>query len=171
MLRRANRWYSNLENGIVFYLVGILIFCSMLYVIANVVGRYGFQQAMPGMREIVGLMLVPITYLCAAYSWRHRGTFIAAEFLLIKMKGKVRLWTEITIQLLTLIFFCFILTYSAVLGALQAYDTGEAAGTFGMYVVVWPFRICVIIGLIMMGVRVILQVMKLLQGEMIVDED
>ena len=144
---------------------GLLIVITMIYVVANVIGRYGFHQVVPGMKEIVGALLVPISFFCLAWGWRTKGTFVTADFLLTKMKGKLRRGVELFIQIVALFLFAIAITYASVFSTIRSYNSGEAMNVVYLWLPVWPFRACLLVGFFLMIVRVVIELDKFVRGK------
>ena len=86
---------------------------------------------------------------------------MAAEFLLIRMKGKLRLGMELCIQLCALLSFTALVGYGSVRGALWAYETNATVGLVFMQIPTWPFREVMAVGCLLMFIRVILTIVTL----------
>ncbi|MFC1534105.1 TRAP transporter small permease [Thermodesulfobacteriota bacterium] len=166
-MNKLEKIFIFIEESIIIYVAGLGLFISIGYVTANVIGRYLFKHPILGMHELVGLILVPITFLSFAYGWRNRGTFIAAEFLLLRMKGRPRWVMELIIQLSALFLFALILGYGGLIDSVWAYKVGQTRGPYGFFIPTWPFISSISLGCLLMIGRVILQIRKLIKGELI----
>ena len=167
--------HSMLTKWLALYVCGALVLIATGYVATHVVGRYVFNHPIEGTYEWVGISLVPITYLALAYGWSKKGTFVAARFLLVRMKGKIRQATEIFIQLCTLLIFAGLLGYGSLVGftgTFWAYEHKEVYGTFGGFVIItWPFKVAVVFGFLLMAISIILNIIMLCRGQGLEEED
>ena len=115
-MERFQRTWSKLEYALC-ACAGITLFVSVAYVTANVFGRYVINFPVPGASEWVALLMLPIVYFSVAYGWKIPNTFVAADFLLVKMRGKLRLGMELFIQICALLFFAGLIAYGSLEGA------------------------------------------------------
>jgi TRAP-type C4-dicarboxylate transport system permease small subunit len=162
-MERFDKIYSRLEDLLAWYFAGILVFASTGYVTANVIGRYWFGQCMPAMADLVGFLLVPIAGLGLAYGWRNRGTFVAAEFLLLRLKGKPRWGLEFFIQIAAL-FFAIAVGCGSLADTIWSYRINQLGGTPAFWLATWPFKASIALGCLLMAIRIILQIIKQVQG-------
>ena len=167
--------HSMISKLLALYICGILVLIATVYVAAHVTGRYAFDHPLEGVYEWVGISLVPIAYLALAYGWSKKGTFVTANFLLVRMNARLRRATEIFIQLLTLVIFTGFLGYGSLVGftgTIWAYETHEVYGTFGGFVIItWPFKTSVVFGFLLMAIGIILNIIRLCQGQSIEEEE
>jgi TRAP-type mannitol/chloroaromatic compound transport system permease small subunit len=116
------------------------------------------------MTEMVGALLVPIIFLSLSDGWKKKGTFVAAEFLLSKMSGRLRWWFILFIELFALLFFTMILGYAAFLETVYKYRTLDVLGSLGEYFPSWPFQLSIAIGFMMLAVRHLLTIIFHVKG-------
>jgi TRAP-type C4-dicarboxylate transport system permease small subunit len=148
------------DEALALYFVGVILIVMTSYVTANIIGRYVFNSPVKGMREWVGLLLVPLSFLGMAYGWREAGTFVAAEFLIVRMRGRLRWALEVLIQVCALIFAGFLI-YGGLTSTLWAYRTMDVWGSYGDLISTWPFKASIFIGGLLLGVYPFLDIIKL----------
>lgn len=167
-MEKIEKFYSKIERGLVLYVYGGMILVMAAYVCGNVIGRYCFRSPITGVYEIAALLIVPMTFLSASYGWRTEGTFVAAEFVLIRMKGKIRKVMVCFIQFCALFFYALLMAYGNLFGKnglLWSYNYHEVSGAYGGFsIIVWPFKASVVLGLLIMSVRIVLEIIKLCRG-------
>ncbi len=164
-MKKFDAFYAKFNEWLVFYICGTLVMVSIFYVSANVIGRYLFNQPTPGMNELVGAALVPITYLTMAYGWRKKGTFITIEIVMMKLKGRLRWAMELLIQLIALGLFCGPLVYAAMLETIHSYQMKGSVGTLAFLVTEWPFIATIAAGTFLMIIGVFLGLIRHFRGE------
>jgi len=166
-MERFDEIFTKVSKAITLYIVGALLLASVLYVSANVVGRYLFDSPALGMRSYVGIMLLPITYLALAYGWYKRG-YITVDILQNRLKGKVLWGFQFAFLLVTLIFFAGLIGYGAAMETIMSYTMKLQAGRPTYYTPEWPWRAVMALGLFLMMIRNILDLIKMLRtGEVI----
>ena len=159
-----------LVRWVALYICGSLVLIAMGYVVVHVVGRYLFNFPVPGTYEWVGISLVPIAYLALGYGLEVEGTYVAAKFLLVRMKGKLRYAMEIFIDLCLLAFAC-VLGYGSFFGftgTLWALRHQETYGTWGVFTIItWPFKLAVVVGFLLMAIGIVLELIQIIKGQKI----
>ena len=143
----------------------------MLYVTANVIGRYVFRTPVTGMILIVGLMLVPITFLTLAIAWYKRGSFITINIIQNRLKGKVLWGVQFAIFLLALVVFGGLLLYGSAVGVIESYIRGEIVGEGLIRTLAWPWRATVLIGMVLFVIRVFLDLVTMIRTRKIIPFD
>lgn len=101
---------------------GWTIFLLMVMVLAEVVARYVLNSPLSIADEFGGYMLVGVTFVGLAYTWKEGG-HISVEFVTNLLPAKIRLWLRF-VTLLMVTVFCWPLIYSS-------YDLLEGTLLFG----------------------------------------
>ena len=169
-MERFDKNFTTVSRVITLYIVGALLLISVIYVSANVVGRYLFNSPVLGMRSYVGIMLVPITYLALAYGWYKRG-FITVDILQKKLKGKVLWGFQFAFLLVTLILFAGLIWYGAVTETIISYTLKLQAGRPTYYSPEWPWRTAMTLGLFLMMIRNILDLVRMVRTGEVIPQD
>jgi TRAP-type C4-dicarboxylate transport system permease small subunit len=161
-MERIRKTYWKLDEGLALYVVGFVILVMAAYVTANVIGRYGFDAPVKGMKEWVGLLLVPTSFFCLSYGWRRKGTFVTVDFLLLRTRGKLRWGLELFCRIATLVFAAAI-GYGGLAATLWAFETKDAYGSSGSLITTWPLRASIFVGSLLLAINPIFEIIESFQ--------
>ena len=131
------------------------IFVLMLIINVDVLSRYLFNAPIQGVAEIVELSIVGIVFLQISDAVRA-GRLTRSDGLYLQIlkrrpiTGRVM---GVVFDLAGSVFFIFILQ-GAVPRLIEAYERGYFAGNEGLFVVpVWPIRLILVIGCIVVAMQ------------------
>ena len=155
-------WHK-MEKWVCQYPISLTILLMMVYVTANVIGRYGFRFPIRGMSEYVGIMLVPVTFLYFSYAWYRKGTFVTVNILPMKLRGKALWINQFIIYLAALVVFAGVLLYGTTVDLIGAIADVERAGNLGYYTPMWPWKLTMVIGCFMLTVRILLDLLYMIR--------
>lgn len=157
-----DRIFTKVSETIALYVVGALMIASMLYVTANVVGRYLFRASLLGMSEIVGVMLVPITYLGLSFAY-YKGAYITVDILQNKLSGKAIWGFQFALLLVTLVLFSGLLWVASVSETLIAYERALTVGQLGYLTPLWIWKALMAAGLFLLIIRNVLDLIRMIR--------
>jgi len=125
-------------------LAAVLGFLLSFIVVADVIGRVGFNSPLKGTPEMVSTAIVIICFLQAGYAVRSGG-MINADFLLVRLPPRAQSWVMGIAALLGVAFFCLV-CWGATEPALHAWTSSEFEGEGALRVPSWPARFIVVMG-------------------------
>lgn len=140
-----------LGTGLILVLAGLII--------ADVIGREVFGQAVPGVPEIVAMSMVSIVFLQLAYALRverltRNGSFIEK---LRERRPLVGHTLEALFSLVGAVVFAMIV-YTTIPYFLFAWNSGQYfGGVAGFFVPVWPVKAVTILGSSAIAVQFLLR--------------
>jgi TRAP-type C4-dicarboxylate transport system permease small subunit len=137
---RTNAWLVYLLLAI----AALLTFCLSFLVVADVIGRVVFNSPVKGTPEIVSMSIVIICFLLAGYSV-HSGGMLQADILVGLLGRRGPLISALLSGLLGAAFFALIV-WGSYEPALHAWNSGEFEGEGALRVPVWPARVVVMFG-------------------------
>ena len=133
----------------------VWIFALMLIINVDVLSRYLFNAPIQGVAEIVELSIVGIVFLQisdavrAGRLTRSDGLFLQ----IVKRRPVLGHSMGAVFDLAGTMFFIFIL-FGAIPRLIEAYERGYFAGNEGLFVVpVWPIRLILVIGCIVVAAQ------------------
>ncbi len=165
-LDRFDEAYAKFCEQMAWITGGLLMGVSMIYVAANVFLRYVFHSGALGMTTYVAAMLVPMTYLAVPYAWIS-ASFVTVDIVTNKLKKPVLYWFKLVFMFLNLFFFIGLLTWGSFQDTLHAYVTGKLAGEAGYFSPVWPWKATIVIGLVLTGVRLVVDIIQSIRKKQI----
>jgi len=151
-LDKANAYVENVLNalGVVFIII------LMFFTACEIVGRYVFNQPIPGYVEDTELIMAAIVFLGIGYTQRV-GAHIRMDLVINKLRGRLYHITESLSLLLGLIGYGLILIFSFQF-TVEAYEVGDV--TEYLYTPTWPSKLCVPLGSFFLCTRFIIQIIK-----------
>jgi TRAP-type C4-dicarboxylate transport system permease small subunit len=120
-----------------------LVFCLMLMVTAEIIGRHVFGTPIPGQVEMATLSLIVILYLGLSYT-QMEGGHIRVDVLISRTKGRKRELLEAFAQFLCLIPAVMMLLATAKQARISVIGQEFVAGVVNFPV--WPGRCAVTFG-------------------------
>ncbi len=131
------------------------IFALMLIINTDVLSRYLFNAPIQGVAEIVQLSIVGIVFLQISDAVRA-GRLTRSDGLfrqIVKRRPALGHSLGAVFDLAGAMFFIFIL-FGAIPRLIEAYERGYFAGNEGLFVVpVWPIRLILVIGCIVVAIQ------------------
>ena len=139
-LRRLNEQLTRL----LLVLAAVLAFLLCFLVVADVVGRVGFDRPVKGTTEIVSLSIVIICYLQTGFAIRSGG-MLHVDMLVSRAGPRGQSLLAAVAALAGLVFFGLI-CWGSFEGAAHAWTSNEFEGEGALRVPVWPARFVLILG-------------------------
>ena len=128
----------------------LLAFCLSFLVVADVIGRGVFSRPVKGTPEIVSMSIVIICFLLAGYSVHSRSMLHTDVFVsLLGRRGP--LIATVLSGMLGAAFFALIV-WGSYEPLLHAWNSGEFEGEGALRVPVWPARLAVMFGALLVAV-------------------
>jgi TRAP-type C4-dicarboxylate transport system permease small subunit len=125
-------------------LAAVLAFLLCFLVVADVIGRVGFDRPVKGTTEIVSLSIVIICYLQCGFAIRSGGMLHVDMF--VSKAGPRGQSVMAAIAALAGIVFFGIICWGSFEGAAHAWNSNEFEGEGALRVPVWPARFILILG-------------------------
>jgi len=133
----------------------VIIFCLGFLVCADIFGRALFSSPVKGTPEIVSMSIVIITFLLAGYAVQSGSMIYTNVFTgMFGVRGEA--FGKLLSALLGILFFGLIV-WGSFEPTLHAWSSGEYEGEGALRVPVWPARIAVLLGAILVVVSYALQ--------------
>ena len=139
-LRRLNEQLTRL----LLVLAAVLAFLLCFLVVADVVGRVGFDRPVKGTTEIVSLSIVIICYLQTGFAIRSGG-MLHVDMFVSRAGPRAQSLLAAVAALAGLVFFGLI-CWGSFEGAAHAWTSNEFEGEGALRVPVWPARFVLILG-------------------------
>ena len=124
-----------------------IIFLLGFLVCADILGRAVFNAPVKGTPEIVSMAIVIICFLLAGYAVQS-GSMISTDVFSSMFGVRGRAFAQLLSAALGILFFSFIV-WGSYEPMLHAWASGEYEGEGALRVPVWPARIAVVIGSIL----------------------
>jgi len=128
----------------------VLTFCLSFLVVADVIGRVAFNSPVKGTPEIVSMSIVIICFLLAGYSVQS-GSMLKSDLMngLIGWRGP--LISTLLSGILGAAFFG-IIVWGGYEPAMHAWTSGEFEGEGALRIPVWPARLAVMLGSLLVAI-------------------
>jgi TRAP-type C4-dicarboxylate transport system permease small subunit len=150
-------------------IASILAFLLSFVVVADVVGRVGFNSPLKGTPELVSSTIVIVCYLMASYAILTGG-MLRVDAIMDRLPVFGRGLLDIFGSCLGILLFAIIITGTWE-GFWHAWDSGEYEGEGALRVPMWPVRLAVLVGstlsLLSYVVLIMRQVRALREGSVI----
>lgn len=144
--------FHRINDRIVHVLLAVaalLTFLLSFLVVADVIGRGAFSSPVKGTPEIVSMSIVIICFLLAGYSV-HSGSMLRTDALVGLMGRRGPLIAVFMSGVLGCLFFALI-GWGSVEPTLHAWRSGEFEGEGALRVPVWPARLVVMFGALLVA--------------------
>lgn len=125
----------------------IIIFCLSFLVVADVLGRAFFNSPVKGTPEIVSMSIVIICFLLAAYAVQS-GAMLRTDAIVGMFGARGRDFADLLSGVLGVAFFALIV-WGSYEPTLHAWASGEFEGEGALRVPVWPARVVVMAGAVL----------------------
>ena len=155
----VHRWWQLIEKAGVVIAGGSAILIALL-LLAEVVSRVILNQGAVGMKETTELLVVVIAYLPLAYIEKLQE-HIRVRFILDRLPPKMQMIMEILSLLIGLIF-CVAITIPYSRFAVDSLLIRQMHPSFP--IPIYPFKLLVLVGFILIIVRLILRVIESVVG-------
>jgi len=125
-------------------LAALLAFSLSFLVVADIIGRVGFNRPVKGTPEIVSMSIVIICFLLAGYAVQS-GSMIRTDALVAPFGPRADSASAALTSALGFGFFVLIV-WGSFEPTLHAWTSGEFEGEGALRVPVWPARLVVMLG-------------------------
>ena len=151
-LSRLDRLLLALESRMTM-ISGITILGLVLLAVANILGRWLFNQPVIGYIDWVEQLMAVFAFLGIGYCQRHGG-HIRMDLLVGALKGRA-LWLSEFISVLVMLAVTLVLTYGSYLHFWRAFSNGDSSIDIGLPT--WPAKLVVPVALALLSLRLLLQ--------------
>jgi TRAP-type C4-dicarboxylate transport system permease small subunit len=127
----------------------LLTFLLSFLVVADVIGRVAFNSPVKGTPEIVSMSIVVICFLLAGYAVQSGG-MLRTDVLVSVFGARVRVFSALASAVLGAAFFALI-AWGSIEPLLHAWSSGEYEGEGALRVPVWPARLVVLFGALLVA--------------------
>lgn len=136
---------------------GWILFLMMLLVLVDVTTRYVLQNPLSVAEEYGAYMLVAITCMGLAYTWKE-GSHVRVELLIKRLPPAARRWLRVIT-----IFIAFLFTVFMVVASYQlvsfSFMFGTRSGSWIRTPIAWP-QITIIVGSVLLFFQLILETIR-----------
>lgn len=144
------------------YLSAAIILFVMVFVLAEVTMRYGFNSPIPGHLEGAELLLPMIVFFAVSYTQARNG-HVGMTLLVDALPPRVRRVTDVVTLVLSLLT-CAVLAYFGAKHAYIAWEVDDVTMT-PPYWRVWPSAAAVPLGYLLLSVRMCLQALQIVMPD------
>ena len=139
------------------YLSGWLVPVMMMLVVVDVFMRYVMHRPLMVSDEFSAYMLVALSFLGLAYTWREGG-HVRIEVLVSRFRGRLYDWVRLIGLILTFIFMIELdrAAYKMIVYALQI---NLRSSTWLMFPLFWP-QLTVFIGFVLLTLLLVIDVIR-----------
>ena len=131
-------------------IAALLTFALSFLVVADVIGRVVFNSPVKGTPEIVSMSIVIICFLLAGYAVQS-GSMLQADILTGLMGWRGPLVSALLSGILGAAFFG-IIVWGGYEPTLHAWTSGEFEGEGALRIPVWPARVAVMLGSLLVAI-------------------
>ncbi len=139
------------------YLSGWLVPCMMILVAVEVFMRYVLRQPPMVADEFSAYMLVALSYLGLAYTWRQGG-HVRITLLVSRLTSGVASWVRLIALILTLIFLIG-LTHAGYKMIIYALKIDLRSETWLIFPLFWP-QVTVFIGFVLLTLMLVVDIAR-----------
>ncbi len=147
---------KNIENGLNLASVFIIMFL-MFFATAEILGRYIFNNPIPGHVEIVELIMAGVVFFGIAYTERVGGHVRMELFVTKVLKGRAYHIAEVITATLSLFVYIVILVYTFKF-ALFSYQIGDV--TVYINWPTWPSKFAIPLGSLFLCIRFAIEIIQ-----------
>jgi TRAP-type C4-dicarboxylate transport system permease small subunit len=127
----------------------LLTFALSFLVVADVIGRVAFNSPVKGTPEIVSMSIVIVCFLLAGYAVQS-GAMLRADVLVGVFGERARIVAALATGLLGAAFFALIF-WGSIEPLAHAWSSNEFEGEGALRVPVWPARLVVMCGALLVA--------------------
>jgi len=145
--------FDRISARLVYVLLAVaalLTFCLSFLVVADVIGRVVFNSPVKGTPEIVSMSIVIICFLLAGYSVQS-GSMLKSDLMTGLIGWRGPLVSALLSGILGAAFFG-IIVWGGYEPTLHAWTSGEFEGEGALRVPVWPARVAVMLGSLLVAI-------------------
>jgi TRAP-type C4-dicarboxylate transport system permease small subunit len=139
------------------YLSGWLVPIMMMLVVVDVFMRYVLHRPLMVSDEFSAYMLVALSFLGLAYTWRERG-HVRIEILVSRFRGRFYDWVRLVGLIITFIFMLE-LDRSAYKMIAYALQINLRSSTWLMFPLFWP-QLTVFIGFVLLTLLLVIDIIR-----------
>ena len=125
------------------YVSVLLIFATAIWIFGDVVGRFFFNQPIPGTTELIKTAILAIVFLGVAYTL-NRKAHIRTTVLVRRLKPRAAAWMEALGALIGIIIFSLTVYYGWE-AAVKAWEVQEFEGV-QLRIPTYPSRFIMVLG-------------------------
>lgn len=157
MMRKLVNVIEKVTDIIGGHLQGWIVFFLMVMVLVEVLTRYILQSPLSIADELGGYLLVAITYIGLAYTWKEKG-HVRVELLTNMLPVKVREWLRF-ITLIMATVFCWPLIMGSYQLLMDSMLFGEKSGSWLRTPLVYPQSV-LLVGSVLLLVQLFAELIK-----------
>ena len=147
--------------NIIGYSAGWLVLLMMLLVLVEVFSRYVFHRPLMVADEFGAYLLVSVSFLAAAYTWKEKG-HIRITVLVSRLPPRVSSWLRLITMLLALVV-AIGLSQSAYSYLQTSFRLGMASGTWLHFPLQGP-HMTLIIGFILLSLILMVEIARAIKN-------
>ena len=134
-----------------------IIMFLMFFATAEILGRYLFNNPIPGHVEIVELIMAGVVFFGIAYTERVGGHVRMELFVTKVLKGRAYHIAEVLTATLSLFVYIFILIYTIKVSVFS-YQIGD--NTAYLYWPTWPSKFAIPLGSLFLCIRFVIEIIQ-----------
>jgi TRAP-type C4-dicarboxylate transport system permease small subunit len=156
-MKRLGEYLDKIANG-VGYLSGWLVPLMMMLVVVDVFMRYVMQRPLMVSDELSAYMLVALSFLGFAYTWRERG-HVRVEALVSRLSPRAQDRVRLVGLILTLAFMLE-MNRSAFKMIVYAHQMKMRSSTWLMFPLFWP-QLTIFVGFVLLTLVLAVDIFRL----------
>lgn len=157
-LFRVVEWFSHYISGV---LMAWSIFILMLMVLVEVVTRYIMSQPLSLADEYGGYMLVAMTMIGLAYTWKEKG-HIHVDLIVNRLPSSLQMKFRLVTLALALVLSLLLVAASWELVS-QSFLFGARSGSWLRTPLAWP-QMALILGAVLLVAQIFADIVRLCRG-------
>ena len=157
-LFRVVEWFSHYISGV---LMAWSIFILMLMVLVEVVTRYIMSQPLSLADEYGGYMLVAMTMIGLAYTWKEKG-HIHVDLIVNRLPSSLQMKFRLVTLVLALVLSLLLVAASWELVS-QSFLFGARSGSWLRTPLAWP-QMALVLGAVLLVAQIFADIVRLCRG-------
>lgn len=157
-LFRVVEWFSHYISGV---LMAWSIFILMLMVLVEVVTRYIISQPLSLADEYGGYMLVAMTMIGLAYTWKEKG-HIHVDLIVNRLPSSLQMKFRLVTLVLALVLSLLLVAASWELVS-QSFLFGARSGSWLRTPLAWP-QMALVLGAVLLVAQIFADIVRLCRG-------
>jgi len=138
----------------------ILIFFTAVWIFGDVIGRYFFNQPIPGTTELVKTAIIAIVFLGFPYAL-YKKAHIRTTMVTQRLSPKITKWLEILSSVIGIVIFTLVCIYGWE-AAVKAWDVNEFEGV-QLRIPTYPSRFIMVLGSALLVIQYLIELFKSLR--------
>lgn len=137
----------------------VIIFLTAIWISGDVIGRYFFNQPIPGTTELIKTAIIAIVFLGFPYAL-YKKTHIRTAVLTHRLSPRAEKWLEIISSIIGIVIFTLVCIYGWE-AAVKAWAVKEFEGV-QLRIPTYPSRFIIVLGSLLLVVQYLINLIETL---------